>query len=80
MAVGIIEGDAARALRYRSNLRAEDIAVFAAAARSSAAVNSCRVISIAIRSSLPSAQENQNLNALGIPSESETMALGIRQF
>ena len=26
---GIIEGDAARALRYRSNLRAEDIAVFA---------------------------------------------------
>ncbi|MDP1576796.1 MAG: hypothetical protein Q8L76_08550, partial [Cypionkella sp.] len=32
---------------------------------------------IAIRSSLPSEQENQNLNALGIPSESETMAVGM---
>ncbi|MDP1576631.1 MAG: hypothetical protein Q8L76_07690, partial [Cypionkella sp.] len=41
------------------------------------AVNSFRVTSIAIRSSLPSEQENQNLNALGIPSESETMAVGM---
>ncbi|MDO8984703.1 hypothetical protein, partial [Cypionkella sp.] len=48
-------------------------------ARSSAAVNSFRVTSIAIRSSLPSEQENQNLNALGIPSESETMAVGINR-
>ena len=51
--------------------------IFATTAPSSAAVNSFRVTSMAIRSALPSAPENQNLNALGSPSEPEAIALGM---